>query len=107
VLKLCDDKTLAVDTIAGGVVNEPCDVRIGSLWHHQSVTASWPREYRAALIDEASSSRHAGRCPMANLSLARGCSGRRALPAFARTYSGCGALGGIYLPSLGGVWLPA
>lgn len=53
-LKLCDDKTLAVGTIAGSPVLEPFDVRLGSLWHHDSVKAKWPRAYRAALISEAS-----------------------------------------------------
>jgi hypothetical protein len=53
-LKLCDDKTLAAGTIAGGAVSEPYDVRIDALWRHDSVKAALPREYRIALLNEAS-----------------------------------------------------
>jgi hypothetical protein len=52
-LKLCDDKTLAAGTIAGGAVREPYDVRLDALWHHGSVTVVLPREVRADLIREA------------------------------------------------------
>lgn len=52
-LRLCEND-VSIGTIAGGAVHEPFDVRLGSLWHHDSVKASWPREYRAALINEAS-----------------------------------------------------
>lgn len=44
----------AVGTIAGGPVSEPYDVRLDALWHHTSVKASLPREYRVRLIDDAS-----------------------------------------------------
>jgi hypothetical protein len=53
-LRLCDHKTLAAGTIAGGAVREPYDVRLDALWHHGSVKASMPRQVRAALIREAS-----------------------------------------------------
>src|SRR5215216_893472 len=53
-LKLCDDNTIAVDTIAGGAVREPYDVRLDALWHHGSVKAALPRQYRIPLIAEAS-----------------------------------------------------
>ena len=53
-LKLCDDDTVAVGTIAGGVVRELYDVRLDALWHHDSVTTALPRQYRVALINEAS-----------------------------------------------------
>jgi hypothetical protein len=53
-LKPCDHATLAAGTIAGGAVSEPYDVWLGALWHHSSVKARLPREYRAALINEAS-----------------------------------------------------
>jgi hypothetical protein len=58
-LKLVNDQTLALNTIVGGGVawvNEARadDVRLASLWHHRSVKAALPRQYRAALINEAS-----------------------------------------------------
>jgi hypothetical protein len=53
-LRLCDHNTLAADTIAGGPVQEPYDVRLDALWNHRSVKASLPRAYRAELINEAS-----------------------------------------------------
>jgi hypothetical protein len=53
-LKLCDNNTLAAGTIAGGAVREPYDVRLDALWHHGSVKAALPRQYRIALIAEAS-----------------------------------------------------
>jgi hypothetical protein len=53
-IELCDHKTLAAGTIAGGAVSEPYDVRLDALWHHGSVKAALPREYRVALIGEAS-----------------------------------------------------
>jgi hypothetical protein len=58
-LKLVNDRTLVLDTIAGGGVvwvNEARadDVRLASLWRHDSVKAALPRQYRAALINEAS-----------------------------------------------------
>ena len=60
-IKLCDDKTLAADTIAGGAVSEPYDVRLDALWHHESVKAALPRQYRIALIAEASRYAHGAR----------------------------------------------
>jgi hypothetical protein len=55
VLKLVNDRTLIFDTIAGGAVNEArSDARLASLWRHDSVKTSLPRQYRAALINEAS-----------------------------------------------------
>ena len=58
-LKLVDDRTLALGTIVGGGVvwvNEAHgdDVRLASLWRHDSVKARLPRQYRVALINEAS-----------------------------------------------------
>jgi hypothetical protein len=53
-LKLCDHATLAVGTIAGGAVHEPYNVWLDALWHHSSAKARLPREYGAALINEAS-----------------------------------------------------
>jgi hypothetical protein len=58
-LKLVNDRTLALNTIAGGCVgwvNEARadDVRLVSLWRHDSVKARLPRQYRADLIREAS-----------------------------------------------------
>jgi hypothetical protein len=58
-LKLVNDRTLVVDTIVGGGVvwvNEARadDVRLASLWRHDSVKARLPRQYRVALINEAS-----------------------------------------------------
>jgi hypothetical protein len=58
-LKLVNDRTLVVDTIVGGGVrwvNEARadDTRLASLWRHDSVKANLPRQYRAALINEAS-----------------------------------------------------
>jgi hypothetical protein len=47
--KPCSDK--ASETIAGSILY---DVRLDALWHHQSVKAALPREYRVALINEAS-----------------------------------------------------
>jgi hypothetical protein len=35
-------------------VREPYDVRLDALWRHDSVKAALPREYRIALIAEAS-----------------------------------------------------
>ena len=57
-LKLVNDRTLALETIAGGGVewvNEARadDARRASLWHHTSVKARLPRQYRASLINEA------------------------------------------------------
>jgi hypothetical protein len=43
-----------VATIAGAAVLEPYDVRLDALWRHDSVKAALPRQYRAALINEAS-----------------------------------------------------
>jgi hypothetical protein len=57
-LKLVNDRTLVLETIAGGGVawvNEArIAARLASLWHHDSVKANLPRQYRAALINEAS-----------------------------------------------------
>lgn len=58
-LKLVNDRTLGLETIAGGGVawvNEARadDVRLASLWRHDSVKTNLPRQYRAALINEAS-----------------------------------------------------
>ena len=63
-LKLVDDRTVVLDTIVGGgVVNEARadDVRLASLWHHESAKARLPRETRVSYLREASSRIVAGR----------------------------------------------
>ena len=53
-LKLCNDATPAVGTIAGGAVHEPRDLRLDALWNHESAKAVLPRDIRASLIRDAS-----------------------------------------------------
>jgi hypothetical protein len=58
-LKLLNDRTSVSETIAGGGVvwvNEARadDVRLASLWRHDSVKAALARQFRAELISEAS-----------------------------------------------------
>lgn len=59
-LKLVNDRTLALDTIVGGGVvwvNEAHgdDVRLASLWRHDSAKARLPRGVRVSYLREASS----------------------------------------------------
>lgn len=60
-LKVVDDRMSAFETIAGGggvrwvSGAREDDTRLASLWHHDSVKAALPRQYRAELIREASS----------------------------------------------------
>lgn len=58
-LKLVNDRTLVLNTIVGGGVvwvNEArSDVRLASLWRHDSAKASLPRETRVSYLREASS----------------------------------------------------
>jgi hypothetical protein len=55
-LKLCDNNTIAVGTVAGGAVQEPFDVRLAALWQHDGAVSYLQREYRVSLINEASKS---------------------------------------------------